>query len=276
MNSKVRARPTYQPSIVVQLASGLSFISALVTAGILSYFVDALRRDAMPVPWPIVLIMSASCVNITSLIAASLIRCCFPASPLLQLFFHAPVSILWICTIAFLGDELGNHLTQSCPSVNTFGHNMAIVCQLFKALFSFAVISTASSIFLSTADIAAWKRMKKAGKYTAMEKNTGAVSTPAPFKNKPRRKVGIMNGLFKRKGGDMPEDEASFMMSQMHSESMEKSRMTGSESALSAGDRMAPPRISPEWGPRQGVGLDKNGDEFGTQDTRYDPGSRIF
>ncbi|KAF2735460.1 hypothetical protein EJ04DRAFT_511717 [Polyplosphaeria fusca] len=56
MQSKIRAQPLNKPSFFAQIASGLSFISSLIVAGILSFFADALRRDARSVPWPLLLV----------------------------------------------------------------------------------------------------------------------------------------------------------------------------------------------------------------------------
>lgn len=271
MKSKIRAQPVNRSGWTGQIAGIVSLLSSIIIAGILGFFVDALRREYMPVPWPILLVMSTSCLNVTALVAVAFIRCCFPSSSLLLLIFHIPIAALWIVTLALLGDELGDHLITSCPSSNTFGHDLSLVCRLFKALFSFTIFSTTCSIYLVVSDVLSWKRMKKNGKYTAMGKNTGVMGTAPPVMAG-RKKKGMFAGIFKKKDRGIVEDERSIMMQPMNSGAIEKEK-----DMLNPGHAQASsPAASPEWGPRERVRVDEHPDRFGGQETRYDPGHRIF
>ncbi|KAF2472058.1 uncharacterized protein BDR25DRAFT_342086 [Lindgomyces ingoldianus] len=270
MGSKLRAQPSYHPGLSAHIVGWYSFLASAIITGILSFFVDALRREAMSVPWPILLVMSASCLNIISVFVSSVIRVCLPRSPILALTFHIPVAILWVVTVALLGEELGDHLSNSCPSQDTFGHDLALVCNLFKALFGFSVTCAASSVLVVVLDIVAWKRIKNMGKYTTVGAHT--IGMYPPTKSSRKKKLGMLAGMLRSRKGNMQEDERSVMMTSMEALDKDDTLKPQQELHMTAGEPMRSPAQSPDFGPRERFRVEGVGHQFSGQDTRYDPG----
>lgn len=217
--------------------------------------------------------MSASCLNITVLIATTLIRCFSPSSIVLQLLLHVLVAVFWTVTIALLGNELSEHLIRVCPAADAFGQDLALVCNLYKVLFSFAVISTACAYYLAFLSALALRLLKKAGQYTAMAKTTGAPNGSMSGMSRKKRSSGMFPGLFKRRGKNPPEDERGFMMENLNTEE-KQGDFLGLHSSTTSLSPQQQPMSSPEWGPRDRVRVDDWPNQFAGQETRYDPGTR--
>lgn len=218
--------------------------------------------------------MSASCLNVSLLFVTALVGYFFPASVIVRLFFHIPIAVLWIVTVAILGDELGDHLVRGCPSADDFGNDLALVCQLFKALFAFAILSTLCSLQLVVLDILTWRSLKKAATYTAIGRKNGGAATQTPGGKGNKKKMGMITGILRRRNRNVQEDERSIMMNDMHLEEKQNDMLRPDTSTTSPSQQTNVP--SPEWGPTDRMLVDKSPNQFAGQETRYDPGTRIF
>ncbi|KAF2120912.1 hypothetical protein BDV96DRAFT_280835 [Lophiotrema nucula] len=269
MPSKLRARPTQKPSLVAQIASGLSFIAALIVSGILSFFIDALRRGYRSVPWPIVIVMAASFLNIVSVFFTAILRCLAPGLSLLLFFIHVPVGLLWLISTALLGRELDDHLRSKCPTSSEMGHDISLVCHLFKALFAFSVTATFFSLLVAFFDIKVWRQSKTA-KYTAVETNAGG--TAQSIKEKRRGKIEILAGIFKQNKSTQ-EDERGIMLESMRSEDNKRKDYMLFQDVGEGQERLRTAMPSPDMGPRQRVQVGGYRSQIDGQETRYVPGT---
>ncbi|ORY14936.1 hypothetical protein BCR34DRAFT_598839 [Clohesyomyces aquaticus] len=215
MKSKPENLPSFYWGVPTFIASGYSLIASIAIVAILAFFVDALRRESMSIPWPLLLIMAASFFNAFITVYTSFSQLCLPRSPMVPLILYAFTTILWVAAISALGDQLGEHLSASCPSETVFGKDMALVCHLYKAVFGISISCAAVSAVLVIRNVFAWKRLGRAGKYTAVHESSDGRS-PSSGGSERNTLSEFASRMRKRKGeGRVKEEERGFMMGAM-------------------------------------------------------------
>ena len=146
-----------------------------------------------------------------------------------------------------------------------------MVCQLYKTVFGLAVFTAAFSLFLAVTSALAWKRSRRFAAYMAMDRNTGVAAPPGMMDGKDRRAMGkgTFKGMFKSGKRDGVQDERSIMMRTMHgSEGEAQSYGPGTENSA-----VMP---SSELGSRERMMVEGHPERFAGQETRYDPGNKMY
>lgn len=85
------------------------------------------------------------------------------------MFINIPLFLLWLIGLGLLTWGIYGTLSHSCTKVNWGNDDGIMVCQQYKALFSFVVFGTISQIAVIVLDVRARIAQNKRGRYAKME-----------------------------------------------------------------------------------------------------------
>lgn len=113
-------------------------------------------------------VLAASLITLIWLLFTLLIHCCGRLSPIFNMLLNIPLFIVWLCGSGLLAWGIYGTLSHSCTKVNWGNDDGIMVCQEYKALFSFAVFGTISQIALIVLDVRARVKQTRSGTYAKM------------------------------------------------------------------------------------------------------------
>lgn len=85
------------------------------------------------------------------------------------MFVNIPLFLLWLIGLGLLTWGIYGTLSHSCTKVNWGNDDGIMVCQQYKALFSFVVFATITQIALIVLDVRARVAQNRRGKYAKMQ-----------------------------------------------------------------------------------------------------------
>lgn len=93
-------------------------------------------------------------------------------SPIFNLILNVPLTIGWLVLTGLLGYNIYGTLSHSCTLANWGNDDGTMVCQQYKALFSFVVFAALSQIAMIIVDVRARIAQNRSGKYAQMDSTT--------------------------------------------------------------------------------------------------------
>lgn len=97
-----------------------------------------------------------------------MIHCCGTLSPLFNLVFNIPIVVIWLLGLSLLAWNMFGTLAHTCTIANWASNEGVMICQIYKALFSFTVIGTLSQVAQVVIDCAARRKQTRLGRYDKM------------------------------------------------------------------------------------------------------------
>jgi len=91
------------------------------------------------------------------------------------LVINIPLLTLWVVSVCLLAWNIYGTLKHSCTISNWGNKDGVLVCQEYKALFSFAVFGTLAQIAMVIVDFRALRAQRRGGKYAKMRDSTSEV-----------------------------------------------------------------------------------------------------
>ena len=114
-------------------------------------------------------LLAVSLLTLITLAITFLFHICSTLSPRVNLFINIPLVILWIIGMGLLGWNMTGTLFHSC-SISNWGNDTGIkICNIYKTVFAFTVISCASSIANIIIDVRVRREQVRQGAYEKME-----------------------------------------------------------------------------------------------------------
>lgn len=90
--------------------------------------------------------------------------------PKISLLTHAILQILWLVSIALISRKLSGMVLSHTCTLSTWQTDMGVmVCQIYKALYTFIVLSAASLAANLALDVAVWRQSTSRGAYREMK-----------------------------------------------------------------------------------------------------------
>ena len=207
--NKPRNQPSPYPFPTTYILAVSSLISSLITFIILAYFSYYLRMDNMTVPVQFVFVRrpfsyfflrpyskinKRSHTNNAQLLVASLVSILtvtFTTSthifrtmtPRTSMIINGLAFILWIIGLSIITAKIGSMVLGHTCAMPMWATEMGVmVCRIYKALYSFIVIGTASLGASVILDISVSNEVSKRGMYREMkdEGKAGGMAEPSP------------------------------------------------------------------------------------------------
>lgn len=146
-----------------------SFVAAIGVGAVLSSFAITLWRSDYNIPWTFLLAIVASYLTVICWMLTTLIMCCTPPHPILNLVFNVPLSALWIASTGIIVYNLLGTLSRSCSIANWGNNDGVSICNIYKLMFSGCVFATLSQLSLIILDVSARRNQNRGGRYTKMD-----------------------------------------------------------------------------------------------------------
>ncbi|KAL4785229.1 hypothetical protein BJX76DRAFT_324984, partial [Aspergillus varians] len=161
-------KPSEYPALPFHIIRFILFVSSLIVAVILAVFAYRLHDADQKFPWAFLVLIIAAFLSLLNLTITTLIHCCCGLSPRLSLIINTVVFVIWAIAFILLAWALSHTILTSC-NTTYWGTSTGIsVCQMFKALFTFTIIGTATLIASLILDVIAYRRQTRLGEYDPM------------------------------------------------------------------------------------------------------------
>ncbi|KAJ5671810.1 hypothetical protein N7507_000937 [Penicillium longicatenatum] len=161
----MRSKPSDYPALPFHGIRILSFLSSLIVAIILAVFIYHLHSDGYKLPFAFLILLIASILSLINIIFTSLINCACSLNTKLSIILNVLLLLLWALGLALISYNMAHTILTSCTTQywgNSTGEN---VCRMYKALFTFTILATASYIALLALDGIVRRRQNRFGVY---------------------------------------------------------------------------------------------------------------
>ncbi|KAK5452861.1 hypothetical protein LTS15_007009 [Exophiala xenobiotica] len=165
----MRSRPQVYPRLAFHIIRAIAFISAVIVAGILTYFCIQLKHDGFKLPWTFVVILLSTLLSLFALLVTTLVYSCAFLNPLVNLCSNILILLVWTVGLALLTWNMYGALGHSCSRSNWASDDGMMVCRTYKALYSFGVFGWLAQIALVVLDIRSRRRQTALGRYNKMD-----------------------------------------------------------------------------------------------------------
>ncbi|MCJ1362687.1 hypothetical protein MMC16_001793 [Acarospora aff. strigata] len=186
---KVKQQPSHYPVLPFHLIRLGQLLASLVVSGIMFYFIYHLAHGSYKVPWTFRLLLAVSLLTLITLTLTILFYFCRALNPFFNMTLNIGLCVLWALSWSLLTWYMSGTLLHKCNTKNWKDDSGTMVCRIYKALFSFALLGLLSTISALLLDIIVRRRQSKRGTYNAMQDIKLAANDPIdPYQH----------------GGDMP------------------------------------------------------------------------
>ncbi|KAJ5525529.1 hypothetical protein N7494_012179 [Penicillium frequentans] len=161
----MRSKPSDYPALPFHGIRFLSFLSSLIVAIILAVFIYHLHADGYKLPFAFLILLIVSLLSLLNVIFTSLINCACSLNTKLSIILNFLIFLLWALGLALLSYNMAHTILTSCTTEywgNSTGEN---VCRMYKVLFTFTILATASNIALLALDGIVRRRQNRLGAY---------------------------------------------------------------------------------------------------------------
>lgn len=163
-----RTQPSYYSPFPFHFIRVSSYISSLVVAAVMFYFMYHLWHDHFRIPWTFLFLMVVSLLTLISLTLTTILHSCHVLSPRLNLVINIPLLLLWALSFSLLTWNMSGTLTHIC-NVENWGNSTGImICRIYKALFSFSTTGFVCAFAAVILDIRTWRKQTRQGSYAVM------------------------------------------------------------------------------------------------------------
>ncbi|KAF2649089.1 hypothetical protein K491DRAFT_611500, partial [Lophiostoma macrostomum CBS 122681] len=147
-----RVKPSQYPAVPFHVLRGVQLVSSVIVVGVMAWFIGELRDAGYGVPWTFILLLSTALLTLLTLTTTLTLHILHGLSPLLNTALNAALLVLWVLAFAMLTRFSARPvLSQSCSTKVWDADTGVLVCRLYKAVFSFAllgVVGTAAALGL--------------------------------------------------------------------------------------------------------------------------------
>jgi len=156
---KVKKQPSHYPVLPFHLIRLAQLLSSMVVSGIMFYFIYHLTHGSYKVPWTFLLVNSllpsvrfpsanifrtqllgVSLLTLITLTLTILFYCCRVLNPVFNMILNLGLSVLWALSWSLLTWNMSGTLTHTCNTENWGDASGTMVCRLYKALFTCALV----------------------------------------------------------------------------------------------------------------------------------------
>lgn len=137
---RAKTAPSHYPRFLFHGIRTVQLISSLVVGAIMSYFMWHLTHDHWQTPWTFIFLMAASLASVAALLFTIVMHCCIGLNPRLNILINSGLLVLWAVSWALLTWWMSGTLANACD-VRHWNEDVGImVCRIYKALFTFALL----------------------------------------------------------------------------------------------------------------------------------------
>ncbi|KAI9878707.1 MAG: hypothetical protein M1830_010751 [Pleopsidium flavum] len=175
---RVKKQPSHYPVLPFHLIRLAQLLSSMVVSGIMFYFVYHLMHGNYKVPWTFFLLLGVSLLTLITLTITILFYCCRVLNPVFNMALNLGLSVLWALSWSLLTWNMSGTLTHTCNTENWGDASGTMVCRIYKALFTFALVGFLSTVSALVLDITVRRRQASRGTYNAMQDVKLAANDP--------------------------------------------------------------------------------------------------
>ncbi|THW21916.1 hypothetical protein D6D23_06244 [Aureobasidium pullulans] len=128
-------------------------VSSIIVGSIMAFFIYHLQHDHWPTPWTFKVLMSVSWITIAMLATTITLHLRSGLNPRLNLIFNGTVFVIWTMGFGMLSWWMWGTLTHFCDVSHWNDGTGIMVCKIYKALFSFALLGLISTLMAVALDI---------------------------------------------------------------------------------------------------------------------------
>jgi hypothetical protein len=127
-------------------------------------------------------LFGVSLITLITLTLTFAIHLCHVLSPLFNLIINALLTLLWLLGLSLLGWNMAGTLGHVCNAANWGSEAGIMVCRIYKALFTFSLLSAISVLAMAVLDGKVRRRQTSLGKYNQMRESAYDLKPPQqPF-----------------------------------------------------------------------------------------------
>lgn len=127
------------------------------------FFIDALARDRYRLPVTFVLLLVVSILTILAVTITTALHCLYGLSPSLNTTLNSVLAVLWLVAFGLLSWWSSATLNHVCNAESWESGLGISVCRLYKALFSFALLSSLATLLALLLDIRTQRKSSTRG-----------------------------------------------------------------------------------------------------------------
>ncbi|KAG9646245.1 hypothetical protein KCU98_g10295, partial [Aureobasidium melanogenum] len=128
-------------------------ISSIIVGSIMAFFIYHLQHDNWPTPWTFKVLMSVSWITIAILAVTIALHLRVGLNPRLNLILNSTIFVIWTIGFGMLSWWMWGTLTHYCDVSHWNDGTGIMVCKIYKALFSFALLGLISTLMAVALDI---------------------------------------------------------------------------------------------------------------------------
>ncbi|PYH45097.1 uncharacterized protein BP01DRAFT_365944 [Aspergillus saccharolyticus JOP 1030-1] len=171
MRTKPSVKPSHYPAIPFHIIRITGFIATFIIGIILAVFISNLHSNGYKLPWAFLVLLIAVVLTLLNFIFTTLLHCFHGLSPRLNLTTNSVLLVLWLISLGLLSYSMAHTILTSCTTTY-WGTSTGIkVCRIYKALFAFTVLATATHIAAVSLDVIIRRRQTRLGQYDPMASN---------------------------------------------------------------------------------------------------------
>ncbi|KAF1993428.1 hypothetical protein P154DRAFT_549564 [Amniculicola lignicola CBS 123094] len=172
---KDRVKPSQYPALPFHILRTAQVVSSIIVGSIMSYFLYQLRQDGYRLPWTFILLLSVSLLTLLTLTLTIILHLLFGLNPILNLSLNAVLATLWTLSFTLLSWWSSGTLSHVCNRQNWDTPTGISICRIYKALFSFALFGTVSTIAALVLDVYVWRSVGRRGVFSSLKMGDGKV-----------------------------------------------------------------------------------------------------
>ncbi|KAI9769114.1 MAG: hypothetical protein M1840_004465 [Geoglossum simile] len=176
--TKTKKPPSRYPALSFHFIRFTQLLSSLVVSAIMLYFIYHLRHEHFKVPWTFLVLTGVALFTLLTQTVTIFFYFCHALNPLFNLIVNAALSIFWATGFGLLTWAMSGTLIHKCNVANWRNDAGIMVCRLYKALFTFALLGLLSTFSALILDIIVRKRENARGRYIPANDN----KAPAGFR----------------------------------------------------------------------------------------------
>ncbi|KAK1146315.1 hypothetical protein N8T08_003102 [Aspergillus melleus] len=165
-------KPSAYPALPFHFIRGLNLLSALLVAIILAVFTSNLSKNNYKLPWAFLVLLISSVLSLLNFILTTITHCCYGLSPLLSATTNSILFFLWLISLGLISYSMSHTIMTTC-NATYWGTSTGInVCRIYKALYAFTVVGTATHLAGIALDVIVRRRQTRLGAYDPMASST--------------------------------------------------------------------------------------------------------
>ncbi|KAJ5634483.1 hypothetical protein N7528_002325 [Penicillium herquei] len=161
----MRSKPSDYPALPFHIIRISAFISSLIVAIILAVFIYHLHADGYKLPYAFLILLIAALLSLVNVILTAFMNCSCGLSTILSMVMNAICLVIWAIGLGLMSYNVAHTILTSCSTQYWGNSTGERVCELYKAVFAFTVLATASYIASIALDGVVRRRQNRFGVY---------------------------------------------------------------------------------------------------------------